>query len=79
VTLWDIDNQTGASTTTLQFTNTNWRSLLISFTWCFTDPAHPASAPAGNQYIGIFVNPGWTFPNNLPSSDYSFTSAPGGN
>ena len=79
VTLWGIDNQSGASTTTLQFTNTNWRSLLISFTWRFTDPANPASAPAGGQYIGIMVDPGWTFPNNLPSNDYSFTSTPGGN
>jgi len=79
VTLWGIDSQSGASTTTLQFTNTNWRSLLISFTWRFTDPANPASAPAGGQYIGILVDPGWTFPNNLPSNDYSFTSTPSGN
>jgi hypothetical protein len=78
VTLLGIQGQTGASKTTLQFTNTNWRQSLISFTWRFTDPANPASAPGG-QYISILVDPGWTHPNNLPSNDYSFTSTPGGN
>ena len=77
VTLLGIDSGTGNSTSTLQFTNTNWRQSLISFTWRFTDPTNPASAPGG-QYISILVDPGWTHPNNLPSNDYSFTSTPGG-
>jgi hypothetical protein len=78
VTLLGIEGETGNSSSTLQFKNTNWRPLLISFTWSFFDPADESLKPAGGQYIGILVDPGWTSPNDLPNNDYSFTSNPAG-
>jgi hypothetical protein len=46
VTLLGIEGETGNSTSTLQFKNTNWRSLLISFTWSFFDQADESLKPA---------------------------------
>ena len=77
----DPDN---ARSTTLQLHNSNWRQVLIKFSWTFysadvdpnADPAFtPGFAPA-DQFVSFLVDPGWTSPNNDPDT-YSFTSTVG--